>query len=52
MRKLRRDITIEQELIKWVDEMIEKNEFSSLSHAIQKALYLLKADYEKKNMQT
>ena len=41
-------ITIDEDLVIWVNDMIEKKEFSSLSHAVQKALYELKQKYENK----
>lgn len=41
-------ITLNGELLKWCETMIAKKEFGSLSHAIEKALTKLKAEYEKK----
>jgi Arc/MetJ-type ribon-helix-helix transcriptional regulator len=40
--KLKKTIAIDPELYKWVNQKIEEKEFSSLSHAVEKALYLLK----------
>ena len=42
MAKLRRNVTIDEKLLAWVDEEIEKKRFASLSHAIEQALYQLK----------
>jgi len=44
--KRTKTVTINEELLKWIDDMIEKHEFGSLSHAIEKGLYKLKAEYE------
>lgn len=41
-------VTINKELLKWIEGMIEKHEFGSLSHAIEKGLYHLKEEYEKR----
>jgi hypothetical protein len=34
-------------LLEWVEEMIEKKEFASVSHAVQKALVKLREEYGK-----
>ncbi len=39
MVKLRKNVTIDDKLIKWVEEQIRKKRFASLSHAIEYALY-------------
>ena len=46
MVKQKRTVSINEGLIEWVQTMIEKKEFASLSHAIQKALLKLKESYE------
>lgn len=38
MVKQKRTVLINEGLIAWVDKMIERKEFASLSHAVQKAL--------------
>jgi hypothetical protein len=42
MSKLRRNVTIDEKLIEWVNKKIEKKQFASLSHAIELALYQFK----------
>lgn len=39
-------ISVNDGLLKWVHKMIEKKEFASVSHAVQKALSLMKLKYE------
>jgi Arc/MetJ-type ribon-helix-helix transcriptional regulator len=46
--KVKKTVTIDVKLVKWMEEMVEKKEFGSLSHAIEKALSKLKEEYEKK----
>ena len=46
--KVTKTITLDSELLKWVDSQIEQKEFSSLSHAVEKALFELKKTYSKK----
>jgi Arc/MetJ-type ribon-helix-helix transcriptional regulator len=48
--KVKKTVTIDVELVKWLEKMIEAKEFGSLSHAIEKALVRLKEDYEKKKI--
>jgi Arc/MetJ-type ribon-helix-helix transcriptional regulator len=48
MPKRTKTISIDSRLIDWVNSEIEKKEFSSLSHAVEKALYELKRSYETK----
>ena len=42
MVKVRKNVTIDNELIKWVETEIKKKRFASLSHAIEYALTKLK----------
>lgn len=44
----KKTITIDDELVKWVQEKIEEKEFANFSHAMQKAMYALKKSYEEK----
>ena len=44
----KKTISIDEELVKWVESMIETKEFANFSHAVQKALYQLKESYETK----
>jgi len=39
-------ITVNDGLLEWVHKKIEEKEFASVSHAIQKALTLMKKEYE------
>lgn len=49
MRKRKtKTITIDSDLLKWIEEKIETKEFANLSHAIEKALYELRKAYEEK----
>ena len=47
MAKLRRSITIDKELVEWIFSEIEKKRFKDVSHAIEFAVYRLKATSEK-----
>lgn len=42
MRKIPKTITIDKELLDWIEQKIKEKEFASLSHAVEKALYELK----------
>lgn len=44
MVKLRKNVTIDDELIKWVEKQIKAKRFASLSHAIEYALTKLKEE--------
>jgi Arc/MetJ-type ribon-helix-helix transcriptional regulator len=44
--KQTKTITINDNLLEWIEEMIEKKEFASVSHAVGKALLKLKQEYE------
>lgn len=46
--KVKKTVTIDVELLKWLEKMIDAKEFNSISHAIEKALVRLKEDYEKR----
>jgi len=40
-------VTVDEELIKWVQEQIKKKRFASLSHAVEYALYHLMEEEKK-----
>ncbi len=44
--KLKKSVTINKELLDWINQKLEEKEFASLSHAVEKALYQLKKTYE------
>jgi hypothetical protein len=46
MPKRTKTISVDSKLVDWVNAEIEKKEFSSLSHAVEKALYELKRSYD------
>jgi Arc/MetJ-type ribon-helix-helix transcriptional regulator len=46
--KKTRSITIDLELLKWLEDMVKAKEFGSVSHGIEKAITKLKEQYEKK----
>ena len=41
-------VTIDEKLLKWVESQIDKKEFASISHALEKALVHLKEEYERR----
>lgn len=41
MAKVRLQVTIREDIVKWIDKKIEKLEFASKSHAIEYALLQL-----------
>lgn len=45
--KVKKTIVIDQDLLKWIEAMIEKREFGSVSHAVEKAVLKLRAEYER-----
>jgi len=47
MVKLRKNVTIDETLVKWVEQQIKAKRFASLSHAIEYALTKLKEVQEK-----
>ena len=42
MTKIRLQVTVREDLVKWIDEQVEKLRFASRSHAIEYALTQLK----------
>lgn len=46
--KLKKTISLDSDLIEWVNSQIEVHRFSSLSHAVELALYELKQEQEGK----
>jgi len=46
--KVKKTITIDKELLDWIERKIKEKEFGSTSHAIEKALTRLKSEYEHK----
>jgi Arc/MetJ-type ribon-helix-helix transcriptional regulator len=42
MPKKRLQVTVREDLVKWMDSKIEKGDYASRSHAIEKALIKLK----------
>ena len=47
-KKKKKTIVLDEELVKWLEDMLKAKEFGSLSHGIEKALTRLKAEYDKK----
>ena len=47
-RKIKKSVTIDPELYNWVLEKVKTREFSSLTHAIERGLILLRNEMEKK----
>ena len=47
MPKIPKTVTINQDLLDWINQKIEEKEFASLSHAVEKGLYTMKKNYEK-----
>jgi len=48
MPKVPKTVTIDKELLDWLEEMVNCREFGSVSHGIEKALYKLKKEYDQK----
>jgi Arc/MetJ-type ribon-helix-helix transcriptional regulator len=46
MPKIRRSVTISEDLMKWINEQIERKRFKDVSHAIEYALFKLKEGKE------
>jgi Arc/MetJ-type ribon-helix-helix transcriptional regulator len=42
MAKIRLQVTVREDLVKWTDEQVEKLRFASRSHAVEYALIQLK----------
>jgi Arc/MetJ-type ribon-helix-helix transcriptional regulator len=50
MPKVRRSVTISEDLMKWINQQIDRKRFKDVSHAIEYALFKLKEETEgKKN---
>jgi Arc/MetJ-type ribon-helix-helix transcriptional regulator len=47
MPKIRRSVTISEELMKWIQEEIKRKRFKDVSHAIEYALYKLMEESKK-----
>ncbi|MGC8693534.1 MAG: ribbon-helix-helix domain-containing protein [Thermoplasmata archaeon] len=47
MKKLKVSVSVDEDLLEWVQEEIEKKRFASVSHAINFALHRLKEDNKK-----
>ena len=45
--KVKKTITIDEELLEWLEKMMKLKEFGSTSHGIEKALTKLKEEYDK-----
>ena len=52
MPKIPKTVTINKELLDWIDQKIDEKEFASLSHAVEKGLYQLKKNYEQSEKKT
>lgn len=48
--KVKKTVTLDEKLVKWIEKMIKKKEFGSLSHSIEKGLFKLREEYEKKGL--
>lgn len=48
MTKKRLQVTVREDIVKWVDQQIEKLKFANRSHAIEFALLQLMEDEKKK----
>ena len=46
-RKLKTSVALDEDLLKWVDEMIKRKVFASRSHAVEYALECLRREYER-----
>jgi len=46
--KVKKTITIDKELLEWIERKIKEKEFASVSHCVEKAILHLKVEYEKK----
>lgn len=47
-RKIKTGITLDPEMFEWIQSKIKTKEFSNLTHAIERALHLLREDMERK----
>ena len=46
-RKVKTGVTIDPELFEWIQEKIKTKEFSNLTHAVERGLFLLRETMEK-----
>jgi len=46
-RKHKTSVALDEDLLRWIDGMIERKVFASRSHAIEYALECLRREYEK-----
>lgn len=47
MPKIRRSITISEDLMQWITEQIDQKRFKDVSHAIEYAIFKLKEEKDK-----
>lgn len=45
--KVTKTITIDKDLLSWIEQKVKEKEFGSLSHAVEKGIVKLKKEYEK-----
>jgi hypothetical protein len=45
--KIKTGVTIDPELFEWIQEKIKTKEFSSITHAVERGLYLLRETMER-----
>ena len=44
----KRTVTVDKDLVKWINAMIREKKFANFSHAIQRALYDLRQNMQEK----
>lgn len=49
MAKIRLQVTVREDIVKWIDEQVKKLRFASRSHAIEYALTKLREQEKAKN---
>ena len=47
-RKLKTSVALDEDLLRWIDEMIKRKIFASRSHAVEYALEHLRKEYERR----
>ena len=47
MGKAKTSVTIDRELVEWIDKLVKSKRFANRSHAVEFALAKLKETYEK-----
>jgi Arc/MetJ-type ribon-helix-helix transcriptional regulator len=47
-KKVGISITIDNDLLEWLEKMVQNKEFGSVSHGIEKSVTKLKQEYDKK----